>query len=479
MRARRLVLLSLPVIFLAGSCIATTAHAGDITSAMRFSACPPAKYGVNFESPKIASGAKTVALTFDDGPGYDAEQIMSILKSYGIRGTFLNNANTHFDTLKSMFAQGFLLGSHTASHHMMNGAPWATQESEFTRLIRWQQGQTGSTPCVFRPPYGAYDGNTVQLAYNKNETFYIWNAGTGDWMAQGSGTSYWINYIASSATNLSLRTHNANILLHDQLRHMPATVAALPIMIKRLKAHGYVFIDLLGRTGPPGVCGPASAPTPEASARTLASDATLTSGDSLTSPNGQFTLTMQSNGNLVWRITDGRTLWSSRTAGHSGAEATMGSDGVLRVHDGSGTLWSSSNSGTSGDTLSIQSNGQLAVGTSWTSRTLYTAILPGDELHSGWYVSSENRRCRTTMGTSGNLAVTDATGQVLYDNKVSLGKDAVTKLLASGEFVTRSSSGTLGFTTWTSGRPHDYVTVTNSGRLAVIGVSTKTLWSTQ
>jgi hypothetical protein len=68
---------------------------------------------------------------------------------------------------------------------------------------------------------------------------------------------------------------------------------------------------------------------------------------------------------------------------------------------------------------------------------------------------------------------------VLYDNKVNLGKNAVTKLLLSGEFVTRSSSGTLGFTTWTSGRPNDYVTVTNSGRLAVIGVSTKTLWSTQ
>jgi hypothetical protein len=188
---------------------------------------------------------------------------------------------------------------------------------------------------------------------------------------------------------------------------------------------------------------------------------------------------MQNNGNLVWRLTGGRTLWTSRTAGHSGAQASMDTDGVLRVRDGSNTLWSSSNTGTAGDSLSVQSNGQLAVGTSWTSRTLYTSVQPGDELRSGWYLSSENRRCRTTMGTNGNLVVTDATGQVLYDNKVNVGKNAVTSLLTSGEFVTKSSSGTLGFTTWTSGRPHDYVTMTNSGRLAVIGNSTKTLWSTQ
>ena len=479
MRLRLALLLTTPLFLVSAAGVASTAHAGDVTPAMRFSACPPAKYGVNFESPKIPSGAKTVALTFDDGPGYDAEQIMSILKSYGIRGTFLNNANTHFDTLKSMLAQGFLLGSHTASHHNMSGAPWATQESEFTRLIRWQQGQTGTTPCVFRPPYGAYDGNTVQLAYNKNETFYIWNAGTGDWMAEGSGSEYWINYIASSATNLSLRTHNANILLHDQLRHMPATVASLPIIIKRLKAHGYVFIDLLGRTGPPGVCGPPNVATPNATATTLASGATLASGDSLTSPNGQFTLTMQSNGNLVWRITGGRTLWTSRTSGHSGAVAVMEGDGVLRVKDGSDVLWSSSNSGTSGDALSLQSNGQMVVGTTWSSRTLYTSLQPGDVLRSGWYVSSENRRCRATMGTTGNIAVTDATGQVLYDNQVALGPNATSTLLFSGEFVTRSAGGSLGFTTWTTGRPHDYVTVTNSGRLAVIGNSTKTLWSTQ
>lgn len=83
------------------------------------------------------------------------------------------------------------------------------------------------------------------------------------------------------------------------------------------------------------------------------------------------------------------------------------------------------------------------------------------------------------MGATGNLVVTDATSQVLYDNQVQLGPNATSTLLISGEFVTRSASGALGFSTWTSGRPHDYVTVTNTGRLAVIGNSTKTLWSTQ
>src|SRR5271165_1324335 len=54
------------------------------------SGCPAAAYGANFYAPSLPGGGKTVALTFDDGPGPSTASILSILETYGVRATFFN-----------------------------------------------------------------------------------------------------------------------------------------------------------------------------------------------------------------------------------------------------------------------------------------------------------------------------------------------------------------------------------------------------
>ncbi len=51
--------------------------------------CPAAPYGAQFEAPG-ARTAKTVALTFDDGPGRSTQAILDILESFHVRATFFN-----------------------------------------------------------------------------------------------------------------------------------------------------------------------------------------------------------------------------------------------------------------------------------------------------------------------------------------------------------------------------------------------------
>src|SRR5215469_17485660 len=51
-----------------------------ITGPQVSATCPAAPYGVNSYAP---GSGKTVALTFDDGPGPTTARIMSILGSYG------------------------------------------------------------------------------------------------------------------------------------------------------------------------------------------------------------------------------------------------------------------------------------------------------------------------------------------------------------------------------------------------------------
>jgi hypothetical protein len=82
---------------------------------------------------------------------------------------------------------------------------------------------------------------------------------------------------------------------------------------------------------------------PASAASTLNSGKILASGQVLYSPNGQFMLKMQPDGNLVlysWR-TDGRALWWSGTSNHPGAYLKMQPDGNLVIYPAGGgaALW--------------------------------------------------------------------------------------------------------------------------------------------
>ena len=84
----------------------------------------------------------------------------------------------------------------------------------------------------------------------------------------------------------------------------------------------------------------------------------LRGGSWLASPNGQYRLAMQADGNLVlyW---EGHPLWASSTAGHPGAFLAMQADGNLVVYEGNRPIWSSGTDrgGNARYYLSLQDNG--------------------------------------------------------------------------------------------------------------------------
>jgi len=58
-----------------------------VTGVPTAAACPAAPYGTRLYAP---GNAKTVALTFDDGPGRSTAAILAILASYQVTATFFN-----------------------------------------------------------------------------------------------------------------------------------------------------------------------------------------------------------------------------------------------------------------------------------------------------------------------------------------------------------------------------------------------------
>jgi peptidoglycan/xylan/chitin deacetylase (PgdA/CDA1 family) len=209
--------------------------------------CPPAPYGVQRSAP---GAGKTVALTFDDGPGASTDQILRILTANGVPATFFDigiNEQARPATVRSIADHGFLLGNHTWSHPDMARLPAAQQAAEMDNASNQQAGIVGSRPCFFRPPYGSYNTTTLDLAQARNMAVFNWSVDTRDWEARGSADQAWVNQIISLAQAGASQTHPV-ILFHNAPAGNPATAAALPSIISFYRDRGYTFVDLAGRT---------------------------------------------------------------------------------------------------------------------------------------------------------------------------------------------------------------------------------------
>jgi len=207
--------------------------------------CPAAGYGVNHYAPGTG---RTVALTFDDGPGASTGAILQILGQAGVTATFFNdgvNSTSRPATVQDEARRGFLLGNHTWSHPDMTTLSAAGQAAEMDRATSEQISLSRSRPCFFRPPYGEYNSTTLSLAQARSMKVYTWSVDTEDWKAEGSGSQYWIDRIIALAKSGGSMDHPV-ILMHNQPIAMPATVAALPSIIAYYRDRGYTFVDLAG-----------------------------------------------------------------------------------------------------------------------------------------------------------------------------------------------------------------------------------------
>src|SRR5664280_757320 len=140
----------------------------------------------------------------------------------------------------------------------------------------------------------------------------------------------------------------------------------------------------------------------------LVPGAQLTSGQSITSPNGQFHLAMQGDGNLVEY--DGTTpAWATGTNSSSSSVAMQG-DGNLVVYDSShNPKWASNTSGNSGAYLVLADNGILTVDSA-SGVALWGAagiLVPGAQLTTGQSITSPNGQLHLAMQGDGNLVEYD------------------------------------------------------------------------
>ncbi len=192
-------------------------------------------YRGNIHLPKIA-------LTFDDGPDlYNTPQILDVLQQYGVKATFFGIGHqiaAHPHIVRQEYEAGHTIGNHSWAHPDLGLLPASDILSELDDTSKAIQEVIGVRPTFFRPPYGSLSIQVLAQAYHLGSTIVMWNAGeeARDW--SNPGVSYIVRHI------LSLVCEGSIILMHDGGGDRSQTVAALSVIIERLRDRGFQFVTI-------------------------------------------------------------------------------------------------------------------------------------------------------------------------------------------------------------------------------------------
>jgi peptidoglycan/xylan/chitin deacetylase (PgdA/CDA1 family) len=182
---------------------------------------------------------REVALTFDDGPGPYTPQIVSVLERANVPATFFEVGvlEKYFHVATSeIVARGYPIGDHTLSHAPMSKLNMATQQAQLLEQTSLVGNYGAPFPRLFRPPYGLWNATTLKLLHRYRMLMVLWTVDTSDYREPGTEA------IVDSA--VAGARPGAIILLHDAGGNRSETVAALPRIIRGLKARGYKLVTI-------------------------------------------------------------------------------------------------------------------------------------------------------------------------------------------------------------------------------------------
>lgn len=218
--------------------------------------------------------AKSLALTFDDGPGARTKQLSTYLKNEGIQATFFVNGRSMGpdagEILQALVADGHLVANHTENHLSITGVSTATNRlPDPTILKEIEDTDTKidsfipSQRFLFRPPYGDYDEAAFGLLEGSPMNKYVgpvlWDVGdkmdeangrAADWecwQAGGDGKTVPMKTCGDLYLTEIRHATRGIVLMHDPYYNVDdpeqlGTVDMVMYMVPILKQEGFTFM---------------------------------------------------------------------------------------------------------------------------------------------------------------------------------------------------------------------------------------------
>lgn len=196
---------------------------------------------------------KTLALTFDDGPGGRTAELADWLAAKGIKATFFINGVKvpgRQAVIDKIVGRGHLLANHTQNHKQLTSLPASSIVKELADTDATIRAAQPNGPWIVRAPYGAWNGSVARAVNGSAMKKYVgsvfWDEGgaltanaAADWACWGQGVT------VKRCGELYLKEIRAKrkgiVLFHDV---HGKTVDMVKEIVPTLMAEGYKFVGV-------------------------------------------------------------------------------------------------------------------------------------------------------------------------------------------------------------------------------------------
>lgn len=195
-----------------------------------------------------ATTPKLFLITIDDAPDEHMLDLAKACSDVGVKAIFFVNGfflqdKVQVAAVKKVLAMGHSIGNHSHSHSKLTLLSYEEQKKEIVDFNQALETTLGVRPRFFRPPFGKYSADTLQLCAEAGLTLLNWTYGYDDLSAYKT---------PEALTKVTLESprliSGATLVFHDQ----PCTAKALPDILRGLLDMGYQPVDpaLIASDGP-------------------------------------------------------------------------------------------------------------------------------------------------------------------------------------------------------------------------------------
>lgn len=180
-----------------------------------------------------------IALTFDDGPAHPyTDSVLALLRLEQIPATFFvigEAVERYPEVTKRILEDGHELGNHSYSHKrlVLRSQHVIRTEVEVTDSLLRAAGAEG--PIHFRPPYGKRLVGLPWYLSRTGRTTVLWSLEPDSWYDDAEAM---VGHVLQEAKPGLI------ILLHVDLASRKQERAALPEIIRGLRAKGFEFVTV-------------------------------------------------------------------------------------------------------------------------------------------------------------------------------------------------------------------------------------------
>lgn len=183
------------------------------------------------------SGARVVALTFDDGPDpVYTTLLLDTLEHAGLHATFFligDRVEAFPYFARDIVAAGHELGNHSFHHVNLSRLSLVDLDREIGATQQIIQQVTGVAPRYFRPPGGNYNRNVLQTVSAYGLTTVFWTDNPADYSLAGPDVL--------QAKLLGRVSNGGIVLLHQAVND---TIRVLPHAIDALRQRGFTVVPI-------------------------------------------------------------------------------------------------------------------------------------------------------------------------------------------------------------------------------------------